>query len=94
MNRFALVFKPEIQIFGSEEVYIYSNTNSVYFQTNTSEAINGEITVFTIQGQKIASQIIENGFSGNLALNCNEGIYLVQLKTNGKVFKQKVFLKK
>ncbi|HAN76305.1 MAG TPA: hypothetical protein DCQ31_00310, partial [Bacteroidales bacterium] len=92
LNRFVIRFSKIAPTDENKEVYIYSSQQTVYVQSSNNEALQGEISVFDIAGKQIAHKPVAGEYLSSITTEAMQGIYLVQVKTNGKTILQKVMI--
>jgi len=94
--RFKLHFIFDAGISQSEVGYknspdIYASRNIVY--VDLRETIDGEIMVYDLMGQLVASQTGITESLNRLKLNTNPGIYIVKVINSNEIYSEKVFIK-
>jgi len=93
VNRFKLfVSSPQgISDISNMNVNIYSFDNII--KINNNEAINGEIIICNILGEKVSSKNISRNSEASIVLENAQGVYLVKFITDKGVITKKVYVK-
>jgi hypothetical protein len=77
----------------ADELYIYSNANSVYIRNIDAELNNAIMNIYNISGQKVYAGELANIPVNKIDLNLESGYYIVKVITSSKVSSQKVFIR-
>ena len=87
----------QAQTLGSENITfdsnfeMYPNPANDYLNFNSTVRVN-TIQIFDLSGREIVSKNVE-GTSGNIQLNINGGVYVVQINSEDNVFFRKLLVK-
>ena len=87
----------QAQTLGSESITfdsnfeMYPNPANDYLNFNSTVRVN-TIQIFDLSGREIVSKNVE-GTSGNIQLNINGGVYVVQINSEDNVFFRKLLVK-
>ncbi len=83
---------PVIETKPNEELAIYSNKNNIYIDGLSSEHLPINITVLDMLGKKIYSHEIYNELQREFKMDCQDGIYYIQLNTKDAIKIKKLHL--
>jgi len=96
-GRFQIVFSNKAltydQIKEESNIQIYAYEKNIVVEINTVEATEGEVQIVNLSGQIIESRAIDNDYYFHIPLNVEQGIYLVKVINNQKVYTEKVFIR-
>ncbi|MFZ4520116.1 MAG: T9SS type A sorting domain-containing protein [Bacteroidales bacterium] len=73
-------------------VSFYAVNNSICISNKTSEALAGNISVYSMMGQLMMQQPLSGINVVKMSINAATGYYLVKVVTNDKVYSGKVFI--
>lgn len=77
----------------NEDLNIFSRNKTVFLKLNSTENTNGNITVYDLSGQQIATSSFNHKDINKIDLNSTTGYYIVSVHLdNGSNFSQKVFI--
>ncbi len=77
-------------ILNSNEFKIYPNPTSGVIKIEGDKLMNSKISVYDISGKQILNRISENSEVNIDISDCSNGIYIIQIDTGEKVYKQKL----
>ena|GEM_PF-439084 len=95
-GRFLLHFGGSIGIeeqAGNKDLVIYSTGQNIVLQSAKNTPLSGQVFIYTLLGQQILSQPLNNSPLTKISLKVCEGYYLVQVITPEKVYTGKVFIR-
>jgi hypothetical protein len=75
------------------DVYIYSNENSIYIKNNLQQDFNGQVIVYNIMGQQVLNRKLDVVNLNKIDLYTETGYYVVKVFSDRGVYSQKVFIK-
>ena len=76
----------------SLEVIIYSNGNNIYMKDLTGKELKGQMMVYNLLGQRVASNTLTSGTSGKYSMSLEQGYYIVEVITDHNTYHSKVYL--
>jgi hypothetical protein len=84
---------PFIAAGDDEAFYIYSWLNTVYVQSMLQQDISGSVMVYSMMGQEILNNKLENTSLNKFRLYGGSGYYVVKVLSDSGVYSQKVFIR-
>jgi uncharacterized repeat protein (TIGR01451 family) len=78
----------------SQELAIYSYDNNIYVKDLTGMELKGQMMVYNLVGQGVATKNLTGGTLNKFSMNIEEGYYVVEVFSNDKVYHGKVYLTK
>lgn len=72
---------------------VYSSNKSIKVDLTQTELQNALIEVFSLNGQKVNKQVLENNTINTIDLNVSEGIYFFNIINENTIYQGKLFIK-
>jgi hypothetical protein len=94
-NRFRLHFNPSDEFLNHDDesnFTVYTERNIVHITRNTTESFTGQISVFTIPGQIIQEEVLDNSQINSFAVQAPTGYYILYIITNQNVYYKKILI--
>jgi len=93
-ERFRLYFNPSENVLNEKDPESYFSVftagNHVQIIRNTSEYISGQIFLYTITGQKIHEEPLDNRQQSSISVHVPTGYYILYIVTNQYVYNKKI----
>ena len=93
LNRFTIHFNPSITNIKQDvknQIQIYASSNEIHI--DALDMLDGDVSVYDILGQVIATKHLSGSTSGIIALEDNDAIYVVKYTTGSQTIIKKIFI--
>jgi hypothetical protein len=78
----------------TQQLVIYSFENSIYVKDLAGKELKGQMVVYNLVGQKIATQALTGGTLNKFSMSLEAGYYVVEVISGEKSYHGKVYLKR
>ena len=78
----------------SQQLIIYSYENNIYVKDLTGKELKGQMIVYNLVGQSVATKALTGGTLNKFSMNVEEGYYIVEVITGEKTYHGKVYLRR
>ncbi|HDO26603.1 MAG TPA: T9SS type A sorting domain-containing protein, partial [Bacteroidetes bacterium] len=94
--RFKLFFNPSQDVINNitpdDYFTVYSSGKKIFIIKNTVIRLKGDVIVYNLQGQVVATQPVPENKLIHLEINGPTGYYIVRVQTNQSVINSKVLI--